>query len=466
MFVQFVSPIFLVRILTPIDYGLYQEFIVYAMLTVSFVEFSITSNLLYFVPKDPARIRAYVTGTAALNLGFTIVGVLAILFFQEHIAGLATWDLTRPLLVYLVTYVNFDFLEIFWIATRRTTNVLYYGLCLAIARTLTVILVAHFTNSVIKVIYALIIFQATKCVFVFGYVLWKKLLAWRVDWSVIVAQLRFVVPLGSAAVILYFNNEISKVIVSSQLGPIALAMYAIGSRQVPFTGIIRASVSDVIFPEIVRLNTQDPRQGMALWKRTNLVQTFLIVPIFFSTFFYADIIITTLFTRDYIKAVPIFRIYLLLMLFKDGIEMGAPLRAMHRNRVFIYGNILSLGVNVGLLYALFKVYPFYGPAAALVLTTAALQVFLATQILAAYGTPLRELFLWRKHIHVAGAGLLAVPVMQFGESFFGASLLTAAVFGVLYLASYLMIVRLLHIEEIDAVVTRTARRLRRAFRGA
>lgn len=458
--VQFVSPIFLVRILSPAEYGLYQEFVIYALLAVSFVEFSASSNLLYFVPRDPARERAYITGTVALNVLFTTVGVAAILLFHSRIDSLTNWDITKPLIAYLVSSVTLDFIETYWIATRQTTNVLFYGFTLAVLRTAVVVVAAYYTKSVAAMVYALVGFQCLKCLFVGGYLLRRQLLSWRVDGEILRSQLRFVLPLGAAAVILYFNTEISKIIVSTQLGAIALAMYSIGSRRIPITGIIRASVSDVVFPEIVRLNNSDPRQGLALWKRANLVQTFAVAPIFFATFFYADVIITTLFTREYIKAVPIFRIYLLLLLFKDSIEMGAPLRAMHRNRVFIYGNVVSLAVNVGLLYALFRVYPFYGPAAAFILTTASLQVFLGWQILRVYGVPLRELFLWRKHIYVAGAGIVSVPVMQLGETVFGTSLGVALVFGVLYVAIYVMIVRFLRIEEINSVVARVVGRLR------
>ncbi|HEX5131666.1 MAG TPA: oligosaccharide flippase family protein [Candidatus Krumholzibacteria bacterium] len=460
MVVQFISPIFLTRILTPTDYGHYQEFIVYSMLAVSFVEFSIKSNILYFVPRDPSKVREYLTGTTLLNLAFTALGALAIIVFRHRLAELTHWDVTRPMLLYLVTYVNLDYLEMFWIATRRTTNVLFYGLTLAIMRTLVVVAVAHYTRDVSKVVYALIIFQTAKCLFVASYVLYKRLLAWSIDWDLIVSQMKFVIPLGGAAVILYFNNEISKVIVSSQLGAIALAMYSIGSRQVPLTGIVRSSVSDVVFPEIVRLNRDDPKQGLMLWKRTNLIQTFFIIPIFFSTFFYADVIVTTLFTREYIKAVPIFRIYLLLMLLKDGIEMGAPLRAMHRNRVFIYGNILSLAVNVGLLYLLFRVYPYYGPAAALVLTTTALQIFLAVQIMNAYEASLKQLFLWRKHVYIAGAGVLLVPVMQLGQVVFGETIVPSVIFGAVYVLLYVLAVHLLRIDEVDQLLARTAGRLR------
>ena len=461
LIVQFINPIFLVRILRPADYGLYQEFIVYSMLAVSFVEFSVKSNLLYFVPRDPGRARDYITSTTALNLLFTVLGSAAILIFRGHLIKLTTWDVTVPLLIYLATYVNLDYLEIYWIATRRSTNVLYYGLTLAVCRTSAVVLTAYFTHSVIAVIYAVILFQVAKCLFVAAYVLYNRLLKWKLDLHVVKAQMRFVVPLGAAAVILYFNNEISKVIISSQLGAVALAMYANGSRQIPLTSIVRASVSDVVFPEIVRLNATEPARGLDLWKRANVAQSFLIVPVFFTAFYYGDVIINTLFTREYARAIPIFRTYLLLMLFTDGLEMGAPLRAMHRNRSFIYGNVLSLGVNVALLYSLFKIYPFYGPALALVLTTFSLQVFMGTQILRAYRTSISRLFLWRKHAMILGAGLVCVPVMVIGEKIMDGTVLGAVVFGSLYCVLYLIVTRLMRIEEVDSLVARTLGRVAR-----
>ena len=103
MAVQFVSPIFLVRILSPVDYGIYQEFIVYAMLAVSFVEFSVNSNLLYFIPRDPQRTRDYLTATTTLNLAMTVLGIIAVFAFHSPLARLTSWDMTKPLLVYLVT---------------------------------------------------------------------------------------------------------------------------------------------------------------------------------------------------------------------------------------------------------------------------------------------------------------------------------------------------------------------------
>ena len=51
--VQFLTPIFLVRIIDRELYGQYKEFFVYASLIGTFIAFSIKYNLLYFISKNP-----------------------------------------------------------------------------------------------------------------------------------------------------------------------------------------------------------------------------------------------------------------------------------------------------------------------------------------------------------------------------------------------------------------------------
>jgi O-antigen/teichoic acid export membrane protein len=452
--VQFVTPIFLVRILVPKQYGQYQEFIVYSMLAVSFIEFSVNSNLTYFISRNPQKERQYVSNTTLLNVVFSVVGVAILLAAKGLLLDLATFDFIDLMALYILTYVNFNYLEYYWIAKHLATNILYYSFAMAVARTAVVLAVAYFTNNIVYVIYGIVAFQAAKCLFVALYFMSRRLLSIKIDLGVLRSQLHFIVPLGVASVMLYFNNDISKVIISSQLGPVALAMYAIGSKQIPITGIIRASVSDVIFPQIVKSNVTDPKEGLRLWKRANVAYTFLMLPIFFVLFLYANVIIITLFTVEYSQAIPIFRIYLLLLLVRDTIEMGSPLRALNQNKFFVYGNVLSLAVNIAFLYVLFKLFGFYGPAIALVITTATLQVFLGTRIVKAYEIGMDELFMWRKHFMIMGTGLLCSPVLLLGRLLEMNPLVELVVFGGIYTVLYLTVLRRFGIDEVDRIMSR------------
>jgi len=461
--VQFIGAIVLVRILAPEEYGQYQEFIVYSMLAVSSIEFAIHNNLTYFVAKDPSRERQYLSNTTILNLVLCVVGITVIHIARDYLSGMMTFDFVNLMIFYIVAYVNLNYLEFYWVAKGNTTAILYYSVALTVARITTVLVVAYLTRSVLAIIYAVIALQACKCLFVASYLLSRRLLSRKIDLTIMKSQLYFVLPLGTAAVILYFNNDISKVIVSSQLGAVALAMYSVGSREVPVAGIIRASVSTVIFPDIVRKNVEDPALGLHLWKRANVAYTFLMIPLFYTLFYYADVIIITLFTEEYAQAIPIFRIYLLLLLVRDTIETGSPLRALNQNKFFIYGNLLSLAVNIVSLYFLFKIFGLLGPAIALVATIVALQIFLSARIIKSYRVGWRDLFMWKKHFIILAVGLGCLPIVLLGDVIHASSLWGAAVFSALYCVAYLVVLRYCRIEEIDTIMSRIMTKLRLAW---
>ena len=167
--VQVIGAIVLVRILSPDEYGQYQEFIVYSMLSISFIEFAVHNNLTYFVARDPSRAPQYLTNTVALNLMLCIVGITIIHFARDYLSGMTTFNFVNLMILYIVAYVNLNFLEFYWIAKGNTTAILYYSVAITIARIATVLTVALLTRSVIAIIYAVIALQACKCLFVAGY---------------------------------------------------------------------------------------------------------------------------------------------------------------------------------------------------------------------------------------------------------------------------------------------------------
>lgn len=459
---QFIGAIVLVRILAPEEYGQYQEFIVYSMLAIRFIEFAVHNNLTYFIAKDPARERQYVSNTTLMNLVLCIIGITVIYIARDPLLGMTTFDFIDLMILYIVAYANLNYLEFYWVAKGNTTAILRYSVTLTLARIVTVVVVAYLTRNVIAIIYAVIALQFLKCLFVACYLLSRRLLSARIDLTIMKSQLHFVLPLGVAGVILYFNNDISKVIVSSQLGAVALAMYSIGSREIPIAGVIRGAVATVVFPDMVRMNVADPTQGLHLWKRANVAYTFLMVPLFYTLFCYADVIIITLFTEEYARAIPIFRVYLLLLLVRDTIETGAPLRALNQNKFFIYGNLLSLVVNVMSLYVLFRIFGLLGPAIALVVTVVALQIYLCARIIKAYGVGWRGLFMWKKQLTILAVGLGCMPIVLLGNTIHD-SLWAAVAFSALYFLAYLAVLRYCRIEEIDTVMSKIMTKLRVAW---
>ncbi len=96
-------------------------------------------------------------------------------------------------------------------------------------------------------------------------------------------------------VIFNFDNDISKVIISANLGASALAIYAIGSQNIPLINIIVTSVTNTIFPEMAEKASTNPLESLSLWNKSNLLYLVFNASVFFIFFYYANEFITTLF---------------------------------------------------------------------------------------------------------------------------------------------------------------------------
>ena len=457
--VQFLSPIFLVRILDKTAFGQYKEFIVYSSLALTFISFGIKSNLLYFISKNIKNEKQYVTNTIFLLFSFSVIGIIIIYVFQGYIKSLTTFNFTSLLILYIFCFQNIDLLDNYWLAKKRSDYILYWSGFNVITRTGSLLLVAYLTKSVISIIYLLIILEIAKTSFTVFYLLKNKLFTGKINFILLKEQLNYILPLGFAALILQFNNNISNIIISSNLGAAALAIYAVGSQNIPLLNIIRQSVNNVIFPEMAQRTSKDPMDALNLWNRSNLLFLFLMAPLFVILFYYADLIIEILFTKNYSAAVPLFRIYLILLI-RKCFEMGSPLRAMNKNKYFVFGNILSLIVNIVSLFVLYKILGFIGPAIAYVLTEISLAVFLAIKILSTYKIKISELFRWKKLLIVMSVSIIGFPIFYLGNFIKFNPIFNSIVFVTLYLIIYLLILRRIRIAELDFFMNKLLSRIK------
>ncbi len=106
----------------------------------------------------------------------------------------------------------------------------------------------------------------------------------RVDFKLLKEQLLYILPLGFASLIFQFNNQISNVIMSANLGAAALAIYAVGNQNIPIISIVRQSVSNVIFPEMALKSDKNPMEALHLWNKSNVLYLFLVSTCFHGIF--------------------------------------------------------------------------------------------------------------------------------------------------------------------------------------
>lgn len=389
-----ISPMLLTRLLSVEEFGRYREFLLYASVLEVIAAFNIFTSLLRFVAHEPEHRQQFVDQALLLTLGTStlVVGGTAVLnwIFDGALVG----DYMLPLGIFIFLYVNFDYWENLWLAQRRVGAVFAYTTGRLVARIVTVLTAAWLTSDVQVIIWSLVTLESLR--FIASLFAWlqhrqrsqRRLeSAWR-------EQLRFVGPTGAAHVLTGFNKSLSSLYVAKLLGPIGLAHYTIGTYLRPVITVLRNSLSDALLPEMAS-QQRLPQNGdpLELWRRMTVVAAILLIPAAVLLARFAETIVVTLFSEEYRAAVPVFQIYLLVLL-REIVDFAVPLRAINRTAPLMYANFLSIVANAILLAILLPIFGLVGAATAFIIGRVIEALYQGRQTAKAYSVPVRALIKW------------------------------------------------------------------------
>jgi O-antigen/teichoic acid export membrane protein len=430
-------------------YGQYQEFTIYAVLLTGVCSLAVDSSLTYFLPRFPDRERSFVLQTSVITLVISSIGVVALLLFRPLFLRLTTYDFTFPLAAYVFFFVNLGWLEYYWIAKRRARAVLYYSAIRLILRVLVLLGAAYLTHDVLTIVWSMAAFEALRVLWAFIYCARRGLFRGELGWPGVVEQLRFSAPIGTASLLQNAGRNIGKIFISGTLGPVALAYYAIGSYLIPIIRLMRSGISDAIYPELVA--AQDQR-GVAvrLWQRVNVLNCVMFFPAFVVLLFYAEEIIATMFTQEYLPAVPVFCVFAFFLL-RRCFNTDVLLRTAGRTGFMLWGTIGSLVLNMLLIVALSGPLGMIGPAVAFLLAEIALESFYATRMSRMLGLSLASFADWPSIARVAASCLLALPILVGFEYLPGPEIVRAIVAATLYFSAVFLIAYRLGVADIGRV---------------
>lgn len=444
-----ISPIFLVRLLTVVDFGRYREFLLYGAILQAFAQFSINDSLLYCVPVNPQSPWRLARQTALLTLCSSMLVVIILTALDSASGGRIVHGYVVPLVAYTLFSVNLDFWEYFWLARGRARPVFFYSAGRLTARVAVVVITAAVTHQFQAIIWALVALEgmrlmvAATAMAVLDRSRREPPLAdpWK-------DQLRFCIPSGTASLLAMLNRNISNVIVARLLGAVALAQYAIGRFGEPAVTTIRNSISAVILPEMVRKDRGDSGSAaaLALWSKATVVNAIMLFPIVALVERYAQPLVTLLFGTSYANAAAVMQLYMAVVV-RECFDFAPALRAVNRTRPLVESNIAGLMACTVALLLLIPVNGVAGAMLAFVIASYVDALWLAWRTLQAYGVKVRELLPWRSIAKTAlAAALASVLIMGSGwTDVFGRAGIALA--GVAYLAAFALLLQLMRIPE-------------------
>jgi O-antigen/teichoic acid export membrane protein len=495
---QLISPIFLVRLLTVVDFGRYREFLLYASILQAFAQFSINDSLLYCVPANPESPWRLARQTALLTLCSSLLVALVLVALDTGTGGRVVNGYLVPLAAYTLFSVNLDFWEYFWLANGRAQPVFFYSAGRLAVRVLVVVVTAAVTHDFRAVIWALVALEGTRLVaaaialLVLDRSRFEPPL--REPWR---DQIRFCVPSGTASLLAMLNRNISNVIVARLLGAAALAQYAIGRFGEPVVATVRNSISAVILPEMVRKGreggpqpgtAQDtcslardarsqaaqvgkgPQPGtardtcslardarsqaaqvgkgpaLALWQKATVVNTIMLFPIVVLVARYAQPLVVLVFGASYMSAALIMQIYMLVVI-RECFDFAPALRAVKRNRPLVESNVAGLLTCTAAMLILIPIAGLPGAMIAFVIASYVDVTWLGWRTKQAYGVRVSELLPWwsiaRTGLAAAVASVL-IANSVWTEVFGRAGIVLA---GLAYLAAFALLLQVMRIPE-------------------
>jgi len=455
-----ISPIVLVRLLTVGEFGRYREFLVYSSVLASIAAFGIPNSLLYFVPADPARswqyVRQAVQLTAITSFAVILCVVLADLATGGTVIGKQLW----PVAIYVLVFTNIDFWEYLWLATQRPIAVFGYTSGRLVSRMLVVISLAYFFHQVRIVLWGLIALESVRLL---GSAAAWKLLAPKAgtpapnpgDWR---RMLHFCLPIGGSNLLSMSNRYAASIFVAKAMGPVALAHYTIGTYVEPIIITLRNSLSDALLPAIVNRGNRSRGEAVSLWQRGTVIAAILLLPIGCLIERYADTLIVTVFSSTYQAAVPVMRIFLIVLI-RECFDFPMALKAINKTRYFLYGDVAAIVVNLALLVALVPTWGLIGVTSAYVISSWLQGFYLGWCTTRFYEMTVREFIPWweMSKVCVAAALPLALTYGSFLTDHF--RLFGVVVGSILYFPAYVLLLRAFRVREAHILFERVRERL-------
>ena len=442
--ITFIVPLVLARILAPSVFGTYRQLLLIFTTIYGIAQLGMAESLFYFLPSDPKRGGAY-AGNAMLALAAAGAGVVVLLTSLEDSLAVA---LGNPALQGLAALVG-GYLALMMVSApletilisrgRHTLASTSYALS-DVGRALLMLLPALVWRRLDALFVGAIVFAALRLAAALVYCRRAFGAGFRVDPPDLGKQLAYALPLQLAAALEIVQANFHSYVVSSRFDAATFAVYSIGCLQIPLVDLIASSACGVMMVRMrERVTRGEPEAIMPIWRDTTRKLALLLVPLLCVLWITAHDLLALLFTEVYSAGVPVFRIWLGVLLLA-AIPAHGPLRVLDDTRFLALQTLVKLVVvavfTIGFLSA------FGLPGAVLIALGAMLigKSMLLSRLARRTGSPLWRVLPWRSYAGILFAGAAATVPAVAVRSAANSSIERLALAGAAYVIAYAVIV--------------------------
>lgn len=315
----FLIPLVVVRFLNLESVGVYRQSFQVITNAMSLLSLGVAMSAFYFLSREAEKRAAAVFNILLFHFTTGGLAFVALLIFPQILGRLFQSPEMTALapLIGAVIWIGMIavFLETIAVANQETLLSTVFIIFAQISKTILIISAVVYFDSVEAILYAAVIQAVIQSTILLFYLNSRFPRFWSsFNFAFMREHLAYALPFGFAGVLWVMQNDLHAYFVGWRFSDAEYAVYAYGCFQVPLITMLAESVIAVLIPQMSRLQMTDDRPEMIrLTGRTMQKLALFYFPLFVFLMIASEALIVTLFTREYLASVPIFRINLLLL---------------------------------------------------------------------------------------------------------------------------------------------------------
>jgi len=347
--VTFAIPMVLARVLLPASYGTFKQAWLLSNTLYLVLPLGLTQSLVYFIPREPRKERAWVTHTVLLTAAVGAVAAALLLGLGPTVARLFHNDELRLVMPSVAAFTAFKLagsaFDLAWMAQGRIKASALVRVASEGFYTLCLIAGALLTHSVAGAFVGVVIATGARMVGCWIALLGPGL---HVSWPDLRRQLSYALPFGAAFALVIPQQQFHSYLVSASVTAAAFAVYSVGCFQLPIVDMLYTPVSEILQLGIAEHDAAGDGAGaFRLFREAVARLSLVFVPAMVLLFITAPVVIEFLFTSRYLAATPIFRLALI-SIPMSALPLDGVMRARAQNKFMFRVSVLKLVLTVPL----------------------------------------------------------------------------------------------------------------------
>lgn len=446
------------RLFTESLYGTYKQVNLIINLVTAICVVGIPTTISYFyVSADKKDKERLIGNTIVVLSAIAAISSIAIVLFRRPISEL----LNNP---DILNYISLLSLQIFIMIISSFLENLYISSnsTVALGKIYVIYTITNFfalgyitirTKNLYYLLLTMIIIEFLRTIFMYLIIRSRETLKFRTEYSLLIKQIKFAIPLGVVALVQNLNMYIDNLFISNRFTPEQYAAYANAATDIPLVGIVTISIASVVLPRMSKNYSENKNsmEVLSIWGESCEKTALLMFPIFWIALLFSREYIELIFSYKYVvSSTPIFIIYLMKFPLYFTV-FGNILIVIKQQKYVMINSIIGIVLNIILNIIFLNIFGIIGPAISTVIVQYFVVFLQLRKISNGFKVKLKEVLPYKKlaKIFLLPASI-AIPIYFISRIIKVSAILKFISFGgVIYLISILLFIKLGYVKIKD-----------------